>query len=106
MEMFQWLKIFIMFSLLICQLLDSMAENSILFALNSRDNMSVCLTRPEVNSQLTSFSKSSNSQEHCFLAWRHSHSSPISYLEFIMTIVIVIYSARECKLYPMSVHLN
>ena len=30
----------------------------------------------------------------------------ISYLGFIMTIVIVISSVRERKLYPMSVHLN
>ena len=45
---------------------------------------------------------------HCFRAWRHSHSSPISYLGFTMTIVIVIIisSVRERKLYPMSVHLN
>ena len=49
----------------------------------------------------TLFSKSSNSQDHCFQAWRHSHSSPISYLGFIMTIVIVISFAHERKLYPM-----
>ena len=43
---------------------------------------------------------------HRFRAWRHSHSSFISYLGFVMTIVIVISSANERKLYPMSVHLN
>ena len=43
---------------------------------------------------------------HRFGEWRHSHSSHISYLGFIMTIVIIISSARERKLYPMSVHLN
>ena len=43
---------------------------------------------------------------HCFRAWRHSHSSPIFYLGFIMAIVIVISSAHERKLYPMSVHLK
>ena len=43
---------------------------------------------------------------HRFRAWRHSHSSPISCLGFIMTIVIVIPFAHERKLYPMSVHLN
>ena len=60
-----------------------------------------CLsTWPKVNSQLT-FSKSSNSQDHRFRAWRHSHSSFISYLGFIMTIVIAISFARERKLYPM-----
>ena len=48
-----------------------------------------------------SFSKFSNSQDHRFRAWRHSHSSPISYVGFIMTIVIVISFAHERKLYPM-----
>ena len=43
---------------------------------------------------------------HRFRTWRHSHSSPISYLGFIMTIVIVISSTRKRRLYPMSVHLN
>ena len=43
---------------------------------------------------------------HRFWAWHHSHSSRISYLGFIMTIVIVISSAHERRLYPMSVHLN
>ena len=52
------------------------------------------------------FSKSSNSQDHCFQAWCHSHFSLISYLGFIMTIVIVISFAHKHKLYPMSVHLN
>ena len=48
-----------------------------------------------------SFSKSSNSQDRRFRAWRHSQSSPISYLGFIMTIVIVIFFTHERKLYPM-----
>ena len=65
-----------------------------------------CLPTPsKVISQLT-FSKSSNSQDYRFWAWRHSHSSPISYRGFIMIIVIVMYFAHERKLYPMSVHLN
>ena len=38
---------------------------------------------------------------HRFWAWRHSHNSPLSYLGFIMTIVIVISFARERKLYPV-----
>ena len=42
-----------------------------------------------------------NFSAHHFRAWRHSHSNPISYQGFIMTIVIVIFFARECKLYPM-----
>ena len=56
-----------------------------------------------VQSQLLtdSFSKSSNSQDHRFQAWHHSHSSPISYLGFIMTIVIFIFFVHECKLYLM-----
>ena len=53
-----------------------------------------------------SFSKSSNSQDHCFWAWRNSHSSPISYLRFIMKIVIVISFVHERKLYQLTIHLN
>ena len=40
-------------------------------------------------------SKSSNSRDHRFWAWRHTHSSPNSYLRFIMTIVIVKSFAHE-----------
>ena len=70
-------------------------------------NSTVCLngrqpnclpTLSKVNFQLTCFSKSSNSPDHCIRAW---HSSPISYLGFIMTIVIVISFPHEHKLYPM-----
>ena len=55
-----------------------------------------------VHSQLPtdSFSKSSNSQDHHFRAWRHSHSSIISYLVFIMSIVIVLSFAHERKTVP------
>ena len=54
-----------------------------------------CLpTWSTVNSELILFSKSSNSQDHRFWAWRHSHTSHIFYLGFIMTIVIVISFAR------------
>ena len=52
------------------------------------------------------FFKTSKFSAHHFQALRHSHSSPISYLRFIMTIVTVISSARKHKLYPMSEHLN
>ena len=44
-----------------------------------------------------SFSKTSNSQDHLCRAWRHQHSSPISCLGFIMTIVVVISFAWERK---------
>ena len=56
-----------------------------------------------VQSQLPTdtFSKSSNSQDHRFRAWRRSRYSLISYLGFIMTIVIVISFVHERKLYPM-----
>ena len=56
-----------------------------------------------VQSQLPtdSFSKSSNSQDHRFWAWCQSHSSLVSYLGFIMLIVIVISFLRERKLYLM-----
>ena len=55
-----------------------------------------------VQSQLPtdSFSKSSNSQDHRFRPWRVSHSSPIPYPGFIMTIVTVISFARERKTVP------
>ena len=58
-------------------------------------------TWPKVNFGTASFSKSSNSRDHCFQAWCHSHSSIISYQGFIMTIVIVISFSLEHKLYPM-----
>ena len=45
-------------------------------------------------------SKSSSSQDHLFQAWRHPHSSRISCLGFIMTMVIVISFARKCKTVP------
>ena len=44
--------------------------------------------------------------DHLFWAWRHPHSSHISYLGFIMTMVIVISFMCESKLYPTNVHLN
>ena len=69
------------------------------------DNPTVCLHGPK-SPPNDSFSKSSHPQDHRFRAWRHSHSSPISSLGFIMTIVIVISFARDRKLYPMSVHLK
>ena len=56
--------------------------------------------------QLTLFSKSLNSQDHHFRAWRHPHSSLISCLGFIMTIVIVISFARERKTAPNDYALN
>ena len=42
----------------------------------------------------------SNSQDNIFRAWRHPHSSLISSLGFIITIVIVISLARERKTVP------
>ena len=55
-----------------------------------------------VQSQIStaSFLKSSNSQDHLFWAWHHLHSSLISCLGFIMTMVIVIPFARERKIVP------
>ena len=57
--------------------------------------LSVYMARNQLPTDL--FSKSSNSQDHRFRAWRHSHSSSISYRGFIMTIVIVISFALERK---------
>ena len=47
-----------------------------------------------------SFSKSSYFQDHLFRAWHHPHSSHISCLGFIMTLVIVISFACERKTVP------
>ena len=46
------------------------------------------------------FSKSSNSQDDLFRAWRHLHSSHISCLGVIITMVIVISFARMRKTVP------
>ena len=54
--------------------------------------------RPSVCKLILSLASYTNSPDHSFRAWRHSHSSPISYLGFIMTIVIVISSARQRRL--------
>ena len=53
-----------------------------------------------LNFSTDSFSKSSNSPDHLFRAWRHPHSSLISCLGFIMTMVIVISFAHERKTAP------
>ena len=71
---------------------------------NGRDKIVSCLAHSQLQTDCSS--KSLNSLAHCFQAWYHSHSSLISYLGFIMAIVIIISFAREHKLYPMSVHLN
>ena len=47
-----------------------------------------------------SLSKSSNSQDHLFRAWCHPHSSPISCLGFIMTMVIIISFTHKRKTAP------
>ena len=64
------------------------------------------LDSPTVEYPTDVFFKIFKFSAHCFRAWRHSQSSLIFYLGFIMTIVIVISSMRERKLYPVSVHLN
>ena len=64
------------------------------------------LARPRVESQLTYFSKSPNSQP---IDSRHDViHTPVHFLSgvFIMTFVIVIYSAHERELYSMCVHLH
>ena len=98
------------------QLLDIMVRTQLQLSASMAENPSVCLHGPKSTpnrcvfqnlqilwtiSLLKCFSKSSDSQDHCLRAWHHSHSSLISYLGFIMTIVIVISFAHECKLYPM-----
>ena len=64
------------------------------------------LDLPTVEYLTDVFFKIAEFSAHRIRAWRHSHSSLIPYLGFIMTIEIVISSAHERKLYPMSVHLN
>ena len=87
------------------QLFNTMAGPQLQLSASMADNPTVGLHRPK-STPNSSFSKSSNFQDHRFRAWRHSHSSLIYYLGFIMTIVIVISFAHERKLYLMSVHLN
>ena len=60
------------------------------------------ITSSTVQIQLStdSFSKSSNSQDHLFRAWRHLHSSPFPVWGIIMTMVIVISFAHERKTAP------
>ena len=69
---------------------------------HGRNSTSTQLSTYMLHSQLPtdSFSKSSISQAHHFRTWRHSHSSLISYLGFIMIIVIVISFARGRKTVP------
>ena len=61
---------------------------------------------PSVKKTTDVFFKISKFSAHRFRAWCNSHSRHISYLGFIMTIMIVISSAHERKLYPLYVHLN
>ena len=112
------------------QLLDSMAENSILHAPMADSPVSVYMAQSQPSNSSTPWQRTRFSMPqwqkqkpsaclaysqlqtdvffkipifsaHCFLAWCHSHSSLISCLGFIMTIVIVISFALERKLYPM-----
>ena len=55
-----------------------------------------------VNSKLTTFFKIPKFSAYLFWVWRHPHSSPISYLGFIMTMVIVISFAHERKTAPID----
>ena len=59
-----------------------------------------------VTSPTDSFSKSSNSQDHLFRAWRHPHSSLISCLGIIMTKWLSYYLCTSVKMHPMTMHLN
>ena len=82
------------------QLLNIIFRPQLQLSTSMADNPTVCLHSPKStpnwrvfqNPQILSLS---------LRAWYHSHSSPISYLGFIMTIVIVISFALERKLYPM-----
>ena len=79
------------------QTLNSMAENSVLYAIMAETKLSP--TWPPVNSQLTLFQ---NLQILGTIASEHDviHTpNHISYLGFIMTIVIVISFACKCKPY-------
>ena len=75
-----------------------------LFAIKA-DNPTLCPHGPKITPQLTLFQ---NFQILMTIASAHDviHSPVISYLGFIMTIMIVISFARKRKLYPMYVHLN
>ena len=60
-----------------------------------------------VQSQLTFFSKSSNSQDHLFWAWSHPHSSPISCLGVYYDKWWLSYPLQaSVKLHLMTMHLD
>ena len=69
-----------------------------LFASMAETQLSASMVLSQLSTD--SFSKSSNSQDHLFRLWCHPHSSPISCLVFIMTMVIVISFACERKTAP------
>ena len=71
---------------------------------NGRDSI-VCLHGP-ISTSTDSFSESSYSYDHLLRAWRHPHSSSISCLGFIMTMVMVISFVSERKTVPNDYALN
>ena len=75
-----------------------MAEGSILYV-SMAENLIHCRHGP-MSTFNSLFFKILKFSAHLFRAWRHLHSSPISGLEFIMTMVIVISFARERKIVP------
>ena len=82
------------------ELFNTMVGTQLQLSASMAENPTVCLHGPKSTPNWL-FSKSSNSHDHRFRAWRHSHSSPISYVGFIMTMLIVISFACEHKLYPL-----
>ena len=59
-----------------------------------------------VGTQVNLLSKSSKFSAYLFCSWHHPHSSLISCLGFIMTMVIVISFARKCKPHQLTPHLS
>ena len=72
-------------------------------SLRAQSPLSATVSNTGILSPTDVFFKIPKFLAHHFWAWRHSLSSHISYLGFIMTIMIVISSVRERKLYPINV---
>ena len=85
------------------QLFDSMAESPTLASMADTQPSTYMV---QCQFSIDSFSKSSNSLDHFFQAWRHSHSSPFPVWGFIMTMLIVISFACERKTAPNDYALN
>ena len=66
---------------------------------NGRDKIVSCLAHNQL--QTDSFSKYSNSRDHRFLVWHHSHSSPFPIWGLLWQLWLSYTLHTSTKLYPM-----